>query len=109
RLMRKREVSRPVLQHVGWFITGQGWLHIQKDAAVGRRVMNRPDDYVLLRQARRARPERTNVDGDVDAEVLSNPAERVAEIVERHLRILAAVRQQDVPAMPPNQLVQCEV
>ena len=112
-LVRKSGIAGPILRDIAGLIPGEHRFEVDQNGIVlsvpPRIVGDCPDGNVLLRDARLVWHQWRKIDLDLDAKILPNTPDGVAEIIERNLRVRAAIGDDDVAAMPPHQFVKREV
>ncbi len=111
-LVRERPIAHAILQHVGRLIPRQRRFE-EKDRPLVHApwavVMDRAHDGVLACQAVVARPERADVQFDLDAEIFAHAAKNVGQVVKGHFRIRPAIGDNDVAAVAADEFVKAEV
>jgi hypothetical protein len=107
RFVRKGLVADAVLIDIIRLIASQAGLEVQQQPDISSLdiVVNRSHDHVLLRATVGTRLQGFQIDLDLHTEVFANPADRIAKIVKRHIRVGSSIRDNDVPAMTSDEFV----
>src|SRR5262249_47354707 len=108
-LVRKRAVSRLVLENVRWLAARQSGLDVHENALVVPVVVDGSHHGVLTGEAGWARLEHVEVNVDLDAKVFADVPGCAAKVVESHIGVRGAVGHDDVSTVAPHQFVEAEV